>query len=104
MNEIRKYQGDDGRIPFDQWIDGLKDKRAKSRINVRIRRLSLGLEGDWKSVGEGVRELRINEGQGYRVYYAWDGDAVVILLCGGNKSTQDKDIEIAKEFWRNYHG
>ena len=55
-------------------------------------------------LGEGVRELRIPEGKGYRLYYAWDGDTVVILLCGGDKSTQERDIETAKRYWRQYHG
>lgn len=62
-----------------------------------------GLEGNWKSVGEGVRELRIPEGKGYRVYYAWDDDKLVILLCGGDKSSQSKDIERARIYWRKYH-
>lgn len=74
------------------------------RIKVRIDRLALGLEGDWKPVGEGVRELRIPEGKGYRVYYGWDGETVVILLCGGNKDSQSADIEAAKAYWRDYHG
>jgi putative addiction module killer protein len=62
----------------------------------------LALEGDWRSVGEGVRELRIPVGKGYRVYYAWDGNAVVILLCGGNKSTQAADIRNALSYWSDY--
>lgn len=82
----------------------MKDPQAAKRILVRIRRLSLGLEGDWRSVGEGVRELRIPEGRGYRVYYGWDGDKVVILLCGGDKGSQTADIKRAKRFWRDYRG
>jgi putative addiction module killer protein len=84
-------------------MNGLRDIRARQRIHVRLRRLSLGLEGDWKPVGEGVRELRIPEGKGYRVYYAWDGETVVILLCGGDKSTQQRDIDLAKSYWRACH-
>lgn len=96
MVEIRKYRDAQGRVPFDIWMNGLRDVRAKQRIHMRIRRLSLGLEGNWKSVGEGVRELRIPEGPGYRLYYAWDGKAAVILLCGGDKSSQRHDIDLAK--------
>ncbi|MCF8084210.1 MAG: type II toxin-antitoxin system RelE/ParE family toxin, partial [Deltaproteobacteria bacterium] len=78
--------------------------RAKSRIQIRVDRLAIGLEGDSKSVGSGVRELRIPEGRGYRVYFGRDGDTVVLLLCGGEKSTQSQDIEKAKQYWRDYHG
>jgi putative addiction module killer protein len=102
--EIYKFRDEIGKVPFDEWIAGLKDKRAEKRIQIRIDRLALGLEGAWKSVGEGVRELRIPEGKGYRIYYAWDGNKLVILLCGGDKSTQSKDIEKAKYYWREYHG
>lgn len=94
----------DGTVPFDIWLEGVRDTRARMRVATRIRRLSLGLEGDWKSVGEGVRELRIPEGAGYRVYYAWDGATAVLLLIGGNKSTQAGDIATAKRYWRQYHG
>ncbi len=104
MVRIRKYRTVQGWIPFDEWFAGLRDKKAQKRILVRIDRLALGLEGDWKPVGERIREFRIPEGKGYRVYYAWDGDALVLLLCGGIKSTQSSDIAKAKEFWRNYHG
>lgn len=102
--EIRKYADESGLVPFDRWIGKLRDVRAKARILNRIDRLSLGLEGDWKSVGDGVRELRIPEGKGYRVYYAWHGETVIILLCGGDKSSQDADIAKAKKYWRLYHG
>lgn len=104
MVEIRKYRTVQGRSPFDEWFSGLRDRRAQRRIQIRIDRLTLGLEGDWRPVGEEVRELRLREGKGYRVYYAWDGDALVLLLCGGSKSTQSSDVAKAKEFWRDYHG
>lgn len=67
---------------------------------MRIDRLSLGNEGHWNSVGEGVRELKITDGKGYRVYYGWTGKEAVLLLCGGDKSSQTKDIKQAKEYWR----
>jgi putative addiction module killer protein len=81
---------------YAKWFKALRDQNAKSRINIRIRRVSLGNFGDMKSVGEGVRELRVDYGPGYRVYFVQRGDALVILLCGGDKRTQAKDIESAK--------
>jgi putative addiction module killer protein len=88
---------------FAQWLDGLRTRAAIARINIRIRRLSLGNPGDVRSVGAGVLELRINYGPGYRVYFAHRGptsrrsSTIVLLLCGGDKSTQERDIERAKE-------
>lgn len=81
---------------FDRWLSDLRDRNAKSRIEARIRRLSLGNPGDVKPVGEGVSEMRIDYGPGYRVYYQRRGMLVAILLCGGDKSTQDQDIVQAK--------
>ena len=100
--KIFKYQTEKEKIPFDEWIEGLRDRRAKSRIQIRLDRLVLGLFGDWKSVGDGVYELRIPEGQGYRVYYGKEGDTIVILLCGGSKSSQTSDIKQAKAYWEDY--
>ena len=102
MIEIRKYRRPDGIIPFDRWIAKLRDARAKARVFTQIDRLALGLPGDWKPVGEGVCELRVSEGKGYRVYFARESQSVVILLCGGDKSTQNRDIELAKSYWRQY--
>ena len=102
MIKIGKYSTPEKTIPFDRWLDKVRNRRASKRILTRIRRLSLGLEGDWKPVGEGVRELRITEGKGYRVYYAWSGESYVLLLLGGDKSTQHRDIETAKQYWRQY--
>ena len=77
---------------FADWIAGLRDRKARARINVRIRRLSLGNPGDAKPVGHGVSELRIDYGPGYRVYFVRRGDMIVILLCGGDKRSQSRDI------------
>ena len=71
-------------------------------IRTLISRLQLGLFGDTKSVGEGVNELRISFGPGYRIYYTLEDKLVILLLCGGDKSTQDKDIKLAKEYWSDY--
>jgi len=79
------------------WFSDLKDRNARVRIITRIRRLSLGNPGDVKPVGEGVSEIRIDYGQGYRIYFAQRGAELVILLAGGDKKTQDKDITLAKE-------
>src|SRR5260363_290828 len=80
---------------YVSWFKGLRDRQAQNRINIRIRRLSLGNLGDVKPVGEGVSELRINYGPGYRVYFVQKGPALVILIAGGDKRTQDKDIKTA---------
>ncbi len=85
---------------YSRWFNGLRDRQARARINVRIRRLSLGNPGDVKPVGEGVLELRINYGPGYRVYYVQQGQTLVILLAGGEKHTQDRDIRRALELAR----
>ncbi len=80
---------------YKKWFNALKDKRAKARIDIRIRRVSLGNFGDVEPVGNGVSELKIDYGAGYRVYFLKHGDILVILLCGGDKSTQSKDIQKA---------
>ncbi|MBM3861505.1 MAG: type II toxin-antitoxin system RelE/ParE family toxin [Verrucomicrobia bacterium] len=95
MIEIRKT------VLFAEWLDGLRDLRARARVQVRIERLALGLIGDAKPVGEGVSELRIDYGPGYRVYFTKRGKLVVILLAGGNKKTQPSDIKTALRLARN---
>jgi putative addiction module killer protein len=85
---------------FKKWFGSLKDKRAKARIDVRIKRISLGNFGDVEPVGNGVSELRIDYGAGYRVYFVKRGNIIVILLCGGDKSTQSKDIQKAHDLAR----
>jgi putative addiction module killer protein len=81
---------------FDRWLTELRDTRARARIEARIRRLSLGNPGDVKPVGEGISEMRIDYGPGYRVYYLRRGAVLVVLLCGGDKASQDRDIVMAK--------
>ncbi len=82
---------------YTRWFRRLKDIRAKTRIDIRIRRLSLGNPGDVKPVGSGISEMRIDYGPGYRVYFIERGTAIILLLCGGNKSTQAADIKEAKK-------
>ncbi|MCU0949201.1 MAG: type II toxin-antitoxin system RelE/ParE family toxin [Porphyrobacter sp.] len=82
---------------FRDWLDSLKDRRARVRINDRIKRLAFGNVGDTKSVGEGVQELRLHFGPGYRVYYMWRDGVLIILLLGGDKSSQSRDIARAKK-------
>lgn len=82
---------------YKKWFHSLNDKRAKARIDVRIKRVSLGNFGDAQPVGNGVSELKIDYGAGYRVYFVKQGNLIVILLCGGDKSTQSKDIQKAHE-------
>lgn len=85
---------------YQKWFESLRDINARLRIAARIRRVSLGNLGDVKPVGEGVHELRITYGPGYRVYFVQHGDTVIVLLAGGDKSTQKRDIERAKELAR----
>ncbi|MGB8399840.1 type II toxin-antitoxin system RelE/ParE family toxin [Bradyrhizobium sp.] len=82
---------------FTEWFAGLRDREARTRITVRIRRLSLGNPGDVRPVGSGVSEMRIDYGPGYRVYFVGRSDMVIILLCGGDKRHQDRDIARALE-------
>lgn len=99
--EVRIYALPDGSEPYTRWEAALKDGQARARIRARIGRLRLGNFGDAKRVGE-VFELRVHAGPGYRIYYGREGDAVVVLLCGGDKASQARDIERAEGYWRDY--
>ena len=94
MTEIRRTVG------FTRWLDRLRDRRAQRRIAARIRRLSAGYPGDVRPVGEGVFEMRIDYGPGYRVYFIRRGEAVIILLAGGDKDSQERDVRRARELAR----
>jgi putative addiction module killer protein len=102
------YEDINGKAAYSHWLDNLRDQRAAAKIEVRVRRIRLGNLGYWDPVGEGVGEIKIDYGPGYRVYFGRVGSTIVVLLCGGDKKTQKKDIERAKEFWRDfkerYHG
>jgi len=102
MVELRRYQLSDERIPVSEWLSSLRDSRARAQIEVRLRRVSSGNLGDTKPVGDGVSELRVDVGAGYRVYFGKQGLALVILLCGGDKGSQQSDIAIAKTYWTDW--
>ena len=94
MIEVRQTE------QYARWFTSLRDRMARARIDVRIRRLSLGNPGDVKAVGEGVSELRVDYGPGYRVYFVQRGTEYILLLAGGDKSSQDEDIRVAKTLAR----
>jgi putative addiction module killer protein len=100
--EIVHYQEKNGHFPFREWMTSLRDKQAKARIGARLRQLELGNMGDAKPVGEGVIELRVHTGAGYRVYCGRHGEHWIVLLFGGDKSSQVKDIEMARDFWADW--
>ena len=90
--KLRVYLSESGRSPFNDWLRGLRDLRARARIRARLNRVRLGNLGDYESIGDGVFELRIFYGPGYRVYYSQERDNVILLLLGGVKGTQKRDI------------
>jgi putative addiction module killer protein len=100
--ELRLYVTGNGKVPFSLWLNSLRDIRARAVIRVRLNRIRLGNFGDCKSVGEGVMELRIDHGPGYRVYFGQVDQRIVLLLCGGDKSSQGRDIEKARAYWADY--
>ena len=100
--EIRHYVSRAGKDIFDEWLSALADRRAQAKIATRIDRLAAGNFGDSKTVSQGVSELRIDWGPGYRVYYAKVGRSCVLLLCGGDKRTQSADIRRAMEYFNDY--
>jgi len=96
------YMTADGKCPFEEWLNNLRDVRGRALIRKRINRIRIGNLGKNRSLGDGVSELKIDFGPGYRIYYGEDGACVVVLLCGGDKGSQEKDIDRAKEFWSDY--
>lgn len=99
--EIQKYVTESGICPFDEWFETL-DTQVQARIDVRLDRVSLGNFGDHKGLGEGVYELRFTFGPGFRVYYGLVGKRIVLLLMGGSKKAQNRDIKAAQNFWKAY--
>ena len=101
--KIRHYVTATGKDPYQQWLDGLKDLKGRVIIQRRIDRVANGNFGDHRFCRDGMWELRIDYGPGYRVYYARAGETVVLLLCGGSKRSQSADIKEAARFWADYH-
>jgi len=99
---LRTYITDDGKTPFKAWVSSFTDKRIRARILQRLDRLQLGNFGDCKSVGAGVYELRMQFGAGYRIYFGIADSEIVILLCGGDKRSQNQDIQLAHQYWKAY--
>jgi putative addiction module killer protein len=97
--ELEHYLTPQERDVYGEWYRRLRDAKARRQIDRRLDRVILGNFGDHKSCGSGVWELRIDVGPGYRIYYGRSGERIVLLLCGGDKSTQPKDIEKAREYW-----
>jgi len=100
--ELLRYQRADGSEPFTEWLASLRDKTGAARIRMRLRQIEAGNFGDCEPVGEGVIELRVHVGPGYRAYCGRHGKAVVLLLCGGDKNTQPRDIRRAKDLWTEW--
>lgn len=97
-----KYVTSQDRCPFDEWFSSLKDKRVKATVATRLNRLAQGNFGLCRNLGPKFWELKIDFGPGLRVYFGEDGDKIVVLLAGGDKSTQSRDIESAKNYWADY--
>jgi putative addiction module killer protein len=100
--QVENFVRADGSCPFEDWIGSLRDRRARAKIRTRIGRVRLGNLGDCKPIGAGVLELIVDYGPGYRVYLGQVGMKLVILLCGGDKSSQTEDIRKAIEYWEDY--
>ena len=102
MIELELYETREGRVPFSEFLDSLKNYQDRARIQTRLDRVENGNFGDHSSVGDGVNELRFFFGPGYRVYYALKHNEWIVLLCAGDKKTQKKDIYLAKKYWQDY--
>jgi putative addiction module killer protein len=102
MIEVRRYLTESGQDVFGEWLAGLKDARARAKVATRVARLAAENFGDCKPLREGVWELRVDWGPGYRVYYAMVEQSCVLLLCGGDKRKQAADIKRAVSFWKDY--
>ncbi|WP_423681751.1 type II toxin-antitoxin system RelE/ParE family toxin [Undibacterium sp. WLHG33] len=103
MYQLLDYLAQDGRDPFKEWLAKLTDRQARARVAVRLQRMAAGNFGDCKPVGEGVWELRIDHGAGYRVYYTRIGNEIVLLLIGGDKRKQQADIETAAAYLKDWN-
>lgn len=99
---IKHYKKDNNSSPFEEWINHLKDCKNQIRILLAIERMALGNFNNCKSLGDGICELKLYFGSGYRVYFGIYNNQIIILLCGGDKSSQSKDVALAKKYWNTY--
>lgn len=100
--ELVEYVTSYGKSPFSEWLNTLRDIGARALIRKRLNRLRIGNFGDTQNLGNGIHELRIFYGPGYRVYFGLDGKDIVVLLCGGDKKSQKRDIKKAEKYWKDY--
>ncbi|MCD4814399.1 type II toxin-antitoxin system RelE/ParE family toxin [bacterium] len=99
---ILQFETSEGKCPFRKWLLSLHDEKVRAQVRARLDRLRLGNSGDHRFLGEGIQELRIHYGPGYRIYYGEQGRKIVLLLYGGIKNTQKQDIRKAKQYWQDY--
>ena len=99
---VRIYRTEEDSEPFSEWLNNLRDEKAIAVIQKRLVRVALGNLGTYRFVGDGVFEFKIDYGPGYRVYFVQIGEVVLLILCGGDKSSQAKDIEQAKQYWTDF--
>jgi putative addiction module killer protein len=99
---LKIYETRSGSQPLTKWMQGLKDHKVRTSIRTRLYRMQLGNFGHCRSLGQGVYEMKIDFGPGYRIYYGMIGHTIVLLLCGGSKKTQEKDIRLASEFFKDH--
>lgn len=100
--ELVEFETGNGKSPFSEWLNAFRGIRARALIRKRLNRLRMGNFGDTQNLGGGIHELRIFYGPGYRVYFGLDGKKIVVLLCGGDKKSQNRDIKKAEEYWKEY--
>ena len=100
--EIEIYETPNGKRPFERWFKEIQEIRCRAQVRFRLERLKVGNFGDCKTIGEGVQELRIHYGPGFRIYYSKIGNTIILLLCGGEKKSQTTDINRAKEYLKEY--
>ena len=100
--KLQAYRASNGREPFTEWLISIQDRDTRNRIERRLDRIRSGNFGDYRSVGAGVFELRFSFRAGYRIYFGEVDDTIILLLCGGDKSSQTRDIERAKNYWLEY--
>ena len=100
--DIQIYRDENGNEPFEQWLSSIQDNPTWARIDNRLKRVRLGLLGDHRFIGEGVFELRLDFGPGYRIYFGRIGRENILLLTGGDKNSQRRDIAVAKRYWKHF--